>query len=67
MRRDQVIMLGLDLGIVTSREEVPLRVIKFQEIPEGPRLDQVVNVLVSKRHGHGWEPGEVDKGIRWVA
>ena len=59
-------MLSLDLRIVTSCEEVALRVIKFQEIPEGPRLDQLVHVLVSKGHGHGWEPSKVDKGIRRV-
>jgi hypothetical protein len=53
-------MLSLDLGIVTSREEVALRVIKFQEIPQGPRLDQLVHVLVSKGHGHGWEASKID-------
>jgi hypothetical protein len=59
-------MLSLDLRIVTSRKEVALRMIKFQEIPQGPRLDQLVNVLVSKGHGHGWETSKVDKGIRRV-
>ena len=59
-------MLSLDLRIVTSCEEVALRVIKFQEIPEGPRLDQLVHVLVSKGHGHCWEASKIDKGIRWV-
>ena len=58
-------MLSLDLGIVTSREEVALRVIKFQEIPQGPRLDQLVYVLVSKGHGHGWKACKIDKSIRW--
>lgn len=59
-------MLSLDLGIITSRKEVALRVIKFQKVPQGPRLDQLVNVLVSKGHGHGWEASKVDKGIRRV-
>ena len=59
-------MLSLDLRIVTSRKDVALRVIKFQEIPQGPRLDQLVHVLVSKGHGHGWEASKVDKGIRRV-
>lgn len=59
-------MLGLNLRIVTSREEVALRVIEFEEIPQGPRLDQLENVLVSKGHRHGWDTSKIDKGIRWV-
>ena len=59
-------MLSLDLRIVASRKDEALRVIQFQEVPKGPRLDQLVHVLVSKGHGHGWEPSKIDKGIRRV-